>query len=325
MWRRASLTTLTVAVLLVLSEWIAGAFAARVLHQGRIFETDPVLGWKNIPRLSTARRNPNGELWQIQINNQGFRGPDAWTPEASRRILVLGDSFAFGQGVNVQERFDAVLVRQRPAWSLVNLGIMGYGTDQEVMAGRRYYAGLQPGDALVLLTHWNDFYDVLRHSVSGRPKPWFELQEGVLTAHAPAIGWRSRIQDHSYLLARASALAERRAFSAEDWRLGLRLYQAIVSQEIKVLTARGVLVLIAYHGASMLGEPAEGEIRHMLQEVCPAGNPSKLNLDVFLDRAGGPLYFPAERHWNAKGHRIVGTALLEELDRLFARHEARGP
>ncbi len=203
----------------------------------------------------------------------------------------------------MQERFDAVLVRQRPAWSIVNLGIMGYGTDQEVIAGRRYYAGLQPGDALVLLTHWNDFYDVLRHSVSGRPKPWFELRDGLLTEHAPVIGWRSRIQDHSYLLARASALAERRAFSAEDWRLGLRLYQAIVSQEFKVLTARGVLVL---------------------QEVCPAGNLTTLNLDVYLERATGPLYFPAERHWNAKGHRIVGTALLEEMDRLFAKHEAPG-
>ena len=153
MFRKASLTVATLAVLLVLSDWIAGAFAARVLHQGRIFETDPVLGWKNIPYLSTARRNPNGELWQIQINSQGFRGPDAWTWGARKRILVLGDSFAFGPGVNVRERFDAVLVRQRPAWSIVNLGIMGYGTDQEVLAGRRYYAGLQPGDALVLLTH----------------------------------------------------------------------------------------------------------------------------------------------------------------------------
>ncbi len=80
MLRRAALPALAVAVLLVLSEWIAGAFAARVLHQGRIFETDPALGWKNIPHLATARSNPNGELWQIQINNEGFRGPDAWTP-----------------------------------------------------------------------------------------------------------------------------------------------------------------------------------------------------------------------------------------------------
>ena len=83
-------------------------------------------------------------------------------------------------------------------------------------------------------------------------------------------------------------------------------------------------MLIAYHGASMLGEPAEGEIRHIMEEICPAGNPTTLNLDVSLDRAGGPLYFPAERHWNAKGHRIVGMALLEELDRLFAGHEAPG-
>jgi len=71
-------------------------------------------------------------------------------------VLVLGDSFAFGEGVALERRFDRLVQAKHPSWSAVNLGVMGYGTDQQLIAARRRTGELQSGDAIVLLTYRNN-------------------------------------------------------------------------------------------------------------------------------------------------------------------------
>ena len=99
---------------LVLLELGAQFTVRHVLQHGRLFQADPVLGWKPIPNLSLVRRNAAGEPWLIQTNENGFRGAGDWRVPAERRLLILGDSHAFGEGVNLQDRFDAWISRQMP-------------------------------------------------------------------------------------------------------------------------------------------------------------------------------------------------------------------
>jgi lysophospholipase L1-like esterase len=51
---------------------------------------------------------------------------------ASRRIVGIGDSYMFGQGVADDQAYLSVLQRRLPTWSVVNLSVPGYNTTMEV-------------------------------------------------------------------------------------------------------------------------------------------------------------------------------------------------
>jgi lysophospholipase L1-like esterase len=85
-----------------------------------------------------------------RINADGFRGPRAPIPKppGRHRVLVLGDSIAFGYGVDEAEAFPRQLERRlaavpgAPALDVVNLGVNGYNAYTEAAlyedVGARY-------------------------------------------------------------------------------------------------------------------------------------------------------------------------------------------
>jgi lysophospholipase L1-like esterase len=116
---------------------------------------------------------PNQQGWidegLVTVNAQGFRSrtPTALPkPEGRFRIVTLGDSVAIGMGVADDETFSAQmerLLRQRfPGRDLevVNLGVPGYDTRQEVGLLRRHAAQLKP-DLVLVGFYSNDVPDVL--------------------------------------------------------------------------------------------------------------------------------------------------------------------
>ena len=85
-----------------------------------------------------------------RINRLGLRGPD---PDSTRpHILVLGDSFAFGWGVQDDETFSARLHRWAGgSVSVVNGGHPGYGIFQMAATLRRVGEDLRPQLVTVVL------------------------------------------------------------------------------------------------------------------------------------------------------------------------------
>ncbi|MCE9637501.1 MAG: hypothetical protein K8T90_17490 [Planctomycetes bacterium] len=82
-------------------------------------------------------RLPPGARMSYEINAAGLRGP--LPPPGRDTVLVLGDSFTFGEGVPFEQTFVsriertlATRERSAPAQALVNAGIPGYGTEQEL-------------------------------------------------------------------------------------------------------------------------------------------------------------------------------------------------
>jgi lysophospholipase L1-like esterase len=126
---------------------------------------------------------PNQQGWiddgLVTVNAAGFRSrtqTDLPKPHGRYRIVVLGDSVAIGMGVADDEPFAArveQLLRQRfPGKDLdvINLGVPGYDTRQEVGLLRRHVAQLQP-DLVLVGFYSNDVPDVLEGEVtpSGTP------------------------------------------------------------------------------------------------------------------------------------------------------------
>lgn len=311
---RACGVALVGAVLsLLFLEGGARLVAQHVLLHGRLFRSDPVLGWRPLASLTQTRRNADGALWEVRTNEEGFRGPAAWDPSARLRILVLGDSFAFGEGVDLEERFDRLLVRAIPGVSAVNLGVPGYGTGQQLIAARPYLARLRPGDVIVLLTSSGDFADLLASTHAGRPKPWFSLEGGRLHAHPPVGGWLASLRERSYLLAQTLRILKVRQGlqgPADVLGKGWALYAALVQQELGPAAAEGVRVVVAHHSAG--AGPPDRELARRFQALCARKGFADLDLDPVVPEPSG---FLADYHWSREGHRAAAEALLELIPR----------
>lgn len=154
---------------------------------GPLTRRDPELGWTLKPDIAGLAGSAPWEAG-LTTNAAGFRdGPHAGTKApGAYRVVVLGDSFVFGSGVPE----DAVLTRRLaarlgPGFEIVNLGVPGYGTDQELLTLRRWGRTLNP-DLVLAGFFWNDVMENASAEIYGMTKPRFTLEEGRLVPHPPA-------------------------------------------------------------------------------------------------------------------------------------------
>lgn len=314
----------SLAVGLVLLEAAAQTFVAIVSKQGKLFAPDASLGWVPLPNLDKERLNANGEPWHVTTDREGIRGPSGWRDDARARLLVLGDSFAFGEGVNLEDRFDTLLLELIPGLSVVNLGVMGYGPDQELIRARPWMDDLRAGDILLLLTYaGNDFHDLARTRHGGRAKPWIEDRGDRLVEHPPAVGLLDLVRDRSYIftkLSRDMAVSASMSDRTEQRLAGTgQLYRRLVLQEVAPLLARGVRVVIAHHGNEVRELPFD--VAAVFAEICPRVS-GCLALDPALATEPRARIFLEDDHWAAGGHRVAAVQIgryLRQLRRPVAR------
>lgn len=148
----SGLATLFLTLLAIL---VAGEAALRLWSRYGPPPRDP----RVFPETSYSQAvipSPNERLgWELDpnapfVNADGFRDRD-YRPGAdpdTLRIVVLGDSVTFGWGVPPEQGFVKVLERalnespEEQRYEVLNLGIGGYNTEQEVelyrVKGRRY-------------------------------------------------------------------------------------------------------------------------------------------------------------------------------------------
>jgi hypothetical protein len=120
------------------------------------YAPDPVLGWR--PRPNVAGRYQRFDA-TFQTNSRGLR--DREYPLARRpgvaRIVVLGDSFTWGFGVNDDQIFTKVLERRLGGPEVINLGVTAFGTRQEIEYLKREGLQYRP-DTVILAFCLNDIY-----------------------------------------------------------------------------------------------------------------------------------------------------------------------
>jgi hypothetical protein len=154
----------------------------------------PLLGYDGLPN---ARGRFHGQT--VTHNSKGNRGQEAGfeKPAGVKRVVVIGDSQAWGYGVADNQTIPAQLSRLLnegggPRYQVLNLGVGGYGTDQAflkyLVQGRRYAP-----DVVVLTVFKNDPVENARTVAWGVEKPRFYLDEGRLclgnVPPARAPGW----------------------------------------------------------------------------------------------------------------------------------------
>lgn len=169
---------LLVRTLQVLGALVVALVAAEMLFRTRdlaafphlrCYQPDPELGLRLEPGRVERIRFGGAEVTTVRINADGLRGP-ALPPPGADEVLVVGDSQAFGLGVEDDQTFSAVLA-QKLGRTVVNAGIPTYGPMEYArMVERRL--DLRPAKTvIVLLAYQNDFFEAERPN-SERHAAW---------------------------------------------------------------------------------------------------------------------------------------------------------
>ncbi len=106
-------------------------------------------------------------------NHNGFRDRDH-AKGSKPRILVVGDSFVWGYDVEASQRFTEKLQARHPEWEICNVGVSGYGTDQEFLLLQQWFDEFQPAAVLLIFCPQTDIDDNCMNSrYGGYYKPYY--------------------------------------------------------------------------------------------------------------------------------------------------------
>jgi len=244
-----------------------------LLHRGAITDANssgidslhrysPVYGWEPRP----GRYVQGGQI--ITINDQGYRGPRAGPRDpARRRVVVLGDSVAFGLYVDDRETYAAALGGRDSGLEALNLAVQGYGPAQSLLRLQRLGLSLDPDVVVLGFCLANDFADAMLPTFlfnDGHPQPFFTLENGELVLHDEhlQLDLRERmglwLRDHSRLYrrllpeppppsGRRGAWLERRRVATRDHASTLALVTRLVVAMRDAAASRGAAFLILLH------------------------------------------------------------------------------
>lgn len=276
---------------------------------------------------------PGKYKFKYTVNNLGYRGEVAATGgnDGIPRVVVLGDSYAFGMGVNDGEEFPAVLNKSLgPGAGVLNLACPGWGLTQQI---RRFYDfGLEYQPAAVVLQFCaNDPEDNFVYRVTGIDDGEFVFQD---SRHG--LNWIKkylsksfvqRSQLYNFFRQRAYRMLEQRLvkkqvsqFMETDNEPGGLSSQELFYRDLLALFAAKLeelkLPLIMISVDRQLDEYPS--IKEKVLELDAAGGFWYLEVTEWLE--GMEDYQSVEGHvWGKKAHEVIGKQLGDYINReIFA-------
>jgi len=124
-----------------------------VLNGGDAVQPDAELGWSQIPNVVTQSTTANRTV-SVRQNSLGLREKELNEDAPGGTFVFLGDSMVWGLDAEIGERFTDLLQNELPQYRMVNAGVLGFGTDQELLLVQRLWSRLTP--RVVVLTFSND-------------------------------------------------------------------------------------------------------------------------------------------------------------------------
>lgn len=313
------------------------------LVRPRFTRIDPLLGWYHNPSVSNEEEI-EGHRYTLSYTRHGYRPPELpfEKPPGTRRVVVLGDSFVDASEVDDTETFTWLLHGRMEDVQIVNLGVYGYSTAQQLLTLERVGLRFDP-DLVVLATLGNDFVDNLTNFSFFGPAPrWVLRGDGIefqgtdhpearasfRATNLPLPGMRFLHRNsllyyvlNHYLYQRLIAeriVALKReqesSLPAEDRR---ELYLRLVSRMQERCEAAGAqLAVVFLYQRHELEGGAGSPYRSLAAELREGGIAT---YDLYRDlreaeaAAGKSLYYREDIHWNARGHAVVADLLEPRL------------
>ncbi len=192
-----------------------------VIEPGGFYTPDPPGRYRLSPGYHGNIYNRAEYSNEIRINQAGLRGPAIGSSsDEILRVLVVGDSFVFGVGVEDTETFTALLPARlerdgRPATEGLNAGIPAFGVPDAESWLRRHGVELEPDVVALAIFLGNDLVD------ASPDREEILLIDGLLVPSQSAGGIRAWLHRRSHLFVAVKGLLDQPGFQPLRDKLGL--------------------------------------------------------------------------------------------------------
>ena len=194
-----------------------GPFLPGNYDTGALVRRHPTLGHFHTPNHRAWVKTSQFTV-QLDFNQMGLRDPrqSYAKPRGTFRALALGDSYVEASQVQAQEtsaaRLESLLgqAASTPV-EVINAGVFGYGTAQELILLDEEGVKYQPDLVLLFFCHCNDLannnyrLELINGELSRSLKPYYDLADDadelrlIPPPPSPRTSVRERLRDHSLL------------------------------------------------------------------------------------------------------------------------------
>jgi hypothetical protein len=264
-----------------------------------LYRYDPELGWMPVP--NSVGKFTASRTVDTRHNSLGLRDRELGNTQ-KRTIMFLGDSFVWGYDVEANERFTDILQRDLPKVRIVNVGVAGYGTDQEYLLMKRLWEHIKPQVVVLVYCEMNDHDDNSSNFRYGAYKPYYALSpHGGEFKGIPVPRSRSYVFVNNWL-ARNSWVA----------RLLISLYFHFVHPVIHVPDPSERLIMMTRQFVEVHGAKFLVGITHSDPELEGFLSTQAIPHTTFAD-ADRYRYPSNGTHWTPQGHALVASHLIAFL------------
>jgi lysophospholipase L1-like esterase len=316
------------------------------LYPTRFFEPHDTFGHFHVPGRQGWQYSPEYTTYTA-INSNGLRDVEYSyeKKDGVYRILIIGDSFAEGLQVNMDQTFAKVLEKElndaeTPTVEVINAGVSRYGTDNSLLFLEKEGLRYQP-DLVIYAFYPNDVTDNIE-------KGFFSVVDGNLEYQPVRISLIDRIRgpiyDISYIYRvglSVSLVLNQRAdptLISTDWGLVLPIYReelqpreenawqltgALLIEMRDVVNSSGAKLMVVYLPESFqISDRQWSQVEHSQENLERYAPQQRLSQEIpngimYLDLTPGfqtnklteELYYQNDLHFNPQGHALAGQLI----------------
>ena len=297
---------------------------------GHPFVVDDELGWKLAPSKTTTHFSRYFDA-RYTTNAFGFRDKPRSTAKSddAYRILLYGDSLIFGWGLNDGERFSDLIEKESADLELWNLGVPGWGLDQQILLNEKEGKSLHADDVMFFVGG-STLARIHTGYLFSKYKPIFtQQQDGRLTVVSIPKGKNAvlsllyeKLSDFYlpyFLQAQIATFQE--TLGLRETRLWERPSPATIGSRRLVDGLARDMLRMAWDTArrrnqqmTILVANLSQADRSDLQALCNETGIKYLEIGPATATADSDLIFGQyDNHWNAKANKLIAAHLLRQL------------
>lgn len=314
------------------------------------FQQDDITGY-NLSSNFTGTHSIYGKISDVRTNSHGLRDDREYLYEKrnSTRIIILGDSFAFGNGVNIEESYPEYLreLYKNQDVEVINFGVPGYGINNEYLSFIEEGLNYDPDVVLIgyVTNDWNTHQIIKKDDgqyIINKSHTLFVNKKGLMVSPSKKISLHSihlfllfEIRSYSFIYSKSRLILDNvvnifythKAIPSYYWdNSSLEYKQAYdgyysLLKMLKESTNATIVIFIGPFCNDLVSQEEvknnygidyDLDILQTQKSVKEIAN--KLEIKVIeVSSEEKDIFLAVDGHWNFKGHKIMAEKIYDDL------------